>query len=83
MEDISSLFAKLLAILLVVFLLVALTIVVRFLAADARRRGKSPFLVVLLCFLSFPLGLIAWLIFRPEPVNRRGRELRQEDHRVQ
>jgi FtsH-binding integral membrane protein len=32
---------------------------------NARRRGKSPFLV----FISFPLGLVLWLLFRPEPVD--------------
>ncbi|RMH01308.1 MAG: hypothetical protein D6706_02015 [Chloroflexi bacterium] len=38
---------------------------------DARSRGKSGCLVALLVmFLSWPLGLIAWLIFRP---NRRWR----------
>lgn len=37
-------------------------------AADARRRGKSAFLVGLLVFLLHPrpLGLVAWLVFRPE-----------------
>lgn len=33
---------------------------------DARRRGKSGVLVALLvALLSWPLGLIAWLVFRP------------------
>ena len=41
---------------------------------DARRRGKSPFLVCLLVFVSFPLGLILWLLFRPEPLNGRRQE---------
>ena len=43
-------------------------------ALDARRRGKSPFLVSLLVFVSFPLGLILWLLFRPEPLNERRRQ---------
>ena len=43
-------------------------------ALDARRRGKSPFLVCLLVFVSFPLGLILWLLFRPEPLNERRRQ---------
>ena len=35
-------------------------------ARDARRRKKSPVLVFLIVFLlQFPLGLIAWLVFRP------------------
>ena len=33
---------------------------------DAKRRDKSPILVFLVVFfLQFPFGLIAWLIFRP------------------
>ena len=35
---------------------------------DAERRGKSGCLVaILVFFLSWPLGLILWLVFRPEP----------------
>ncbi|NUM56972.1 MAG: hypothetical protein HUU46_25360 [Candidatus Hydrogenedentes bacterium] len=35
---------------------------------DAERRGKSGCLVALLVFLvSWPLGLILWIVFRPEP----------------
>jgi hypothetical protein len=35
-------------------------------ARDARKRNKSPFLVFLLVFfLQFPVGLIAWIVFRP------------------
>ena len=34
---------------------------------DAERRGKSGCLVALLVFfLSWPLGLILWLVFRPD-----------------
>ena len=32
---------------------------------DATRRGKSPTLVTVAVVLFFPLGLIAWLAFRP------------------
>jgi len=52
-------------------------------AADARRRGKSPLLVTLLVFVSFPLGLLLWLLFRPEPLNGGGGGFRLRDHRVQ
>jgi len=48
-------------------------------AIDARRRGRSPLLVILLVFVSFPLGLLLWLLFRPEPL----KSFRLEDHRVQ
>jgi hypothetical protein len=34
--------------------------------SDARRRGKSGVLVAILVgFLAWPLGWIAWLVFRP------------------
>ena len=38
---------------------------------DAEQRGKSGCLVVVfIMLLSWPLGLIAWLIFRPEERSR-------------
>ena len=36
---------------------------------DALLRGKSPLFVKCALFLFFPWGLIAWLIFRPDPVD--------------
>ena len=51
-------------------------------AADARRRGKSPVLVILVVLFCFPLGLLLWLLFRPEPVDG-ARQFRLSDHRVQ
>ena len=36
---------------------------------DATRRGKSAFLVCCAVLFFFPWGLIAWLIFRPDPIN--------------
>jgi hypothetical protein len=51
---------------------------------DARRRGKSPLLVSIACILFFPWGLVAWLIFRPNPVQRRPRAaFRLRDYRIQ
>ena len=33
---------------------------------DAERRGKSGcFVAILVAFLTWPLGLLAWLVFRP------------------
>jgi len=48
---------------------------------DARRRGKSPLLVL----FSFPLGVIIWLLFRPEPLKGAGaqQKFRLDDHRLQ
>ncbi|MBF8963757.1 hypothetical protein I0P70_10895 [Pontibacter sp. FD36] len=34
---------------------------------DARRRGKSPWLVALMVlFMVWPIGLIVWLLLRPQ-----------------
>jgi hypothetical protein len=44
---------------------------------DARRRGKSPILVLNAVLFFFPFGLIAWLLFRPTaPSQVLGRALR-------
>ena len=57
---------------LVWFLLLSPLILALFLVPwsvkDAKLRGKSPLLVSLAVVLFFPWGLIAWLIFRPEPM---------------
>ena len=41
---------------------------------DAEKRGKSPLLVCVFVYVTFPVGLLAWIIFRPgelpsEPFN--------------
>ena len=38
---------------------------------DARRREKSPILVVIAVVFFFPVGLVAWLLLRPKPHRRR------------
>ena len=52
---------------------------------DAKLRGKSPLFVSLAVLLFFPWGLFAWLVFRPEPLDRTRpkRPFRLEDYRVQ
>jgi hypothetical protein len=67
---------------LLVFLVI-LGAIIRLCALDARRRDKSPLLVTLLVLVSFPLGLIAWLLFRPEPLDGDGQSFRLTGHRVQ
>ena len=76
-------FLKFIGLLILCLLLLVLAIAVRLLAADARRRGKPAVLVVLLAFVSFPLGLLLWLVFRPEPVEHARSQFRLGDHRVQ
>ena len=62
-----------------------IAVLIKACADDAVRRGKSPLWVVLAVVLFFPWGLIAWLLFRPEPVDRggSGRPFRLEDHQLQ
>lgn len=50
---------------------------------DARRRGKSALLVSIACILFFPWGLVAWLVFRPDPIEDNREKFRLENHRVQ
>ena len=65
--------------------LVLLFLTLKACVADARRRGKSPLLVILAVVFCFPLGLILWLLFRPEPLDGRGHsgQFHLGDHRVQ
>jgi Kef-type K+ transport system membrane component KefB len=57
---------------------------VKFSVEDARRRGKSPILVSIAIIFFFPWGLVAWLLFRPEPIDRDGSgRFRLDDYRVQ
>ena len=53
--------------------------------ADAKLRGKSPLLVSLAVVLFFPWGLLAWLVFRPNPIDTTNpkRPFRLDDYRVQ
>jgi hypothetical protein len=44
---------------------------------DAICRGKSPFFVKCAVILFFPWGLIAWLLFRPDPID--DQQMRQQD----
>ena len=79
----SDTLSILLAILFAGTFLLAFALLVRTTARDARNRGKSPVLVTLLVLLSFPLGLIVWLLFRPEPMDSQSPPFRLKDYRVQ
>jgi len=34
---------------------------------DAKRRGRSPLVVAVLCLLTWPIGLLLWRTVRPPP----------------
>jgi hypothetical protein len=53
-------------IVLVLCILAAMIATVRMCAKDATRRGKSPWLITLLVVAFFPLGFVAWIVFRPK-----------------
>jgi hypothetical protein len=67
----------------VVVLLAMFVLLIRATAKDAIRRGKSPALVCLVGIITFPWGLIFWLLFRPDPIDGAGIPVRLEDHRIQ
>lgn len=69
---------------ILLLLFVLFVFAIRACATDARRRGKSPLLVTLMVLFFFPLGLLAWLLFRPEPLDAVSaqRRFRLETHRV-
>jgi hypothetical protein len=50
---------------------------------DAKRRGKSPVLVAIACVFFFPWGLVAWILFRPDPIDRRKDGFELENYRLQ
>jgi hypothetical protein len=79
MNGISEVLAKSFVILIVCSLLISM----KMLAADARKRGKPAILVVLLAFASFPLGLLLWLVFRPDSLEVQRRQFQLQDHRMQ
>lgn len=57
--------------------------VLEWITRDATRRGKSPFLVFIAVVFFFPWGLIAWLLFRPDPIDPPGGNLNLRDFRSQ
>ena len=68
----------------VVMLILVVAWSARIAAIDARRRGKSPLLVCLMVIFFFPLGVIAWLLFRPDLIKPDGgSKFNLEDHRIQ
>ena len=70
---------------LIACIVAALIASVRMCAKDAIRRGKSPWLVSLMVILFFPVGLLAWLRFRPKilPNDDSKRKFELDDFRVQ
>jgi len=72
-------------IVIVALCLITLIYSIRACATDARRRGKSPLLVAMLVILFFPLGLIIWLLVRPDVVDGSNgpKPFHLDDHRLQ
>jgi hypothetical protein len=59
-------------------------VVVRFSARDAIRRGKSPWVVSALVVLFFPVGLLLWIVFRPDPLDSvRSKKFQLDNFRAQ
>lgn len=58
-----------------------LTLLIIWTATDAVNRGKSPLLVCLLVVLTFPFGLLAWLVFRPQTETPSKRRFNLQDYR--
>lgn len=85
MQDVTNIASMLIFLTVVVGIITLLGIAIRMCWKDARRRGKSPFLVCVIVIFFFPLGLVAWLLFRPETVDglERRQEFRLENHRLQ
>jgi hypothetical protein len=51
---------------------------------DGYQRGKPPLLVaILVMFAAWPIGLVAWLVFRPDLKTRRPKPFRLHDFRKQ
>lgn len=71
-----------LAFLFAVAVLLAICFGIKLIIQDARLRGKHANIVTIVCVLFFPCGLIAWLLFRPDPIER-PKQFLLRDHRVQ
>jgi len=71
----------------VIFFLIAMMAILYPIATwatrDATRRGKSPILVFIAIVFFFPWGLIAWLVFRPDPIDPPDGKFDLTDHRTQ
>jgi hypothetical protein len=66
------------------FVLIAFVFTISACPGDARRRGKSPVMVTLAVLVFFPVGLIAWILFRPDRLDGGGPPpFRLKDHRLQ
>lgn len=67
---------------LALFILAALVASVVMCATDAKRRGKSPWLVTLMVILFFPIGAFVWLAMRPK-IARAENSVRKPDLPIQ
>ena len=51
----------------IIVLVIAMALSLAWVARDATRRQRSPWLVALLCLITWPLGLLFWRMVRPPP----------------
>jgi hypothetical protein len=77
--DNTEIFAMIAGVLIFIALLIGL---IRWAVTDAESRGKSPLLVTIAVLFFFPMGLIAWILFRPSRIEN-NRRFNLEDYRVQ
>jgi preprotein translocase subunit SecG len=67
MSDIGNFVVSLIGVIVALFFLAVFVYSIVWAYGDAERRGKSGCLVALLVFLlTWPVGLIIWLLIRPE-----------------
>jgi hypothetical protein len=83
MGNTSDVFGFSLGVVLACGLLFLLFLSIQMIAKDARKRGKPGLLIALLVLFTFPMGLLLWLLFRPEPRDPDSQPFRLSDHRIQ
>lgn len=49
-------------------LMLAVVLSLTWVARDAKMRKRNPAFVVILCFITWPLGFLFWRVVRPPPV---------------
>lgn len=79
----NNIIAIMYGVLIAALILGVLYLVSNWCTKDATLRGRSPVLVFIAVIFFFPWGLIAWLVFRPDPADPRKRPFNLDDYREQ